>query len=170
MRLQLLELGRRGQTPSSVAGVSTLLLVMLAGAPAAAQSQLPEGRGKEATVKVCGTCHPADRGASVRLTRAGWQDVIAKMLTLGAKGTDAELQEVLDYLSTHFKGEAMAPLNLNRATSIELEAVVGMLRRESKVWMAARQKTPCTALEDLKKVDGLDFSKIEKRRDRLVCF
>lgn len=169
MLLQLLELGRRGQTPSSLAGFSTLVLVLLAGT-AVAQSQLPEGRGKEATVKVCGTCHPADRGASVRLTRAGWQDVIAKMLTLGAKGTDTELQEVLDYLSTHFKGEAMAPLNLNRATSIELEAVVGLLRRESKAWMAARQKTPCTALEDLKKVDGLDFSKIEKRRDRLVCF
>ena len=77
---------------------------------------------------------------------------------------------MLDYLSTHFKGDAMAPLNLNRATSIELEAVVGMLRRESRVWMAARQKAPCTALEDLKKVDGLDFAKIEKRRDRLVCF
>jgi hypothetical protein len=169
MLLQRPELGRRGQTPSSLAAFSTLLLVLAAG-PAVAQSQLPDGAGKEATVKVCGTCHPADRGASVRLTRAGWQDVIAKMLTLGAKGSDEELQQVLDYLSTHFKGEAMAPLNLNRATSIELEAVVGMLRRESKVWMAARQKTPCTALEDLKKVDGLDFSKIEKRRDRLVCF
>ena len=144
--------------------------VWMIAAPAGAQSQLPEGKGKDATVKVCGTCHPADRGASVRLTRAGWQEVIAKMLTLGAKGTDAELQEVLDYLSTHFKGDAMAPLNLNRATSIELEAVVGMLRRESKVWMAARQKTPCATLEDLKKVDGVDFAKIEKRRDRLVCF
>jgi hypothetical protein len=160
----------RGQTPSSLAGLATLVVVMLASDPVAAQSQLPDGAGKDATVKVCGTCHPADRGASVRLTRAGWQDVIAKMLTLGAKGTDAELQQVLDYLSTHFKGDAMAPLNLNRATSIELEAVVGMLRRESKAWMAARQKTPCATLEDLRKVDGVDFAKVEKRRDRLVCF
>lgn len=155
---------------NSIRTCGLALAVCVVAVPVAAQSQLPDGRGKEATVKVCGTCHPADRGASVRLTRAGWQDVIAKMLTLGAKGTDAELREVLDYLSTHFKGDAMAPLNLNRATSIELEAVVGMLRRESKVWMAARQKTPCTALEDLKKVGGVDFSKIEKRRDRLVCF
>ena len=138
--------------------------------PGSAQSLLPDGAGKDATVKVCGTCHPPERGASVRLTRAGWQDVIAKMLTLGAKGTDAELQEVLDYLATHFKGEAMAPLNLNRATSIELEAVVGMLRRESKAWMAARQKSPCATLDDLRKVDGVDFAKVEKRKDRLVCF
>ena len=86
------------------------------------------------------------------------------------RDADAELQEVLEYLATHFKGEAMAPLNLNRATSIELEAVVGMLRRESKAWMTARQKAPCATLDDLRKVDGVDFAKVEKRRDRLVCF
>ena len=170
MPLQFSELGRRGQTPSSLAGLSTLVLVLLAGGTASAQALLPDGAGKETTVRVCGTCHPPERGASVRLTRAGWQDVMAKMLSLGMKGTDAEMQEVLEYLSTHFKGDAMAPLNLNRATSIELEAVVGMLRRESKLWMSARQKTPCAALDDLKKIDGLDFTKIDKRRDRLVCF
>lgn len=155
---------------NSIVTCGFALAICVMAVPAAAQSLLPDGAGKETTVRVCGTCHPPERGASVRLTRAGWQDVMAKMLSLGMKGTDAELKEVLDYLSTHFKGEAMAPLNLNRATSIELEAVVGMLRRESKVWMAARQKAPCAALEDLKKVEGVDFSKIEKRRDRLVCF
>ena len=152
--------------PYALALVASLILADMG----SAQSLLPDGAGKEVTVKVCGTCHPPERGASVRLTRAGWQDVMAKMLSLGMKGTDAELQVVLDYLSTHFKGEAMAPLNLNRATSIELEAVVGMLRRESKAWMAARQKAPCATLDDLRKVDGVDFAKVEKRRDRLVCF
>jgi DNA uptake protein ComE-like DNA-binding protein len=36
--------------------------------------------------------------------------------------------------------------------------------------MAARRKTPCATLDELKKVPGVDFAKIEKRRDRLVCF
>jgi competence protein ComEA len=152
--------------PGAFAVVASLVTIE----PAMAQSLLPDGPGKATTVKVCGTCHPPERGASVRLTRAGWQDVMAKMLSLGMKGSDAELQEALDYLATHFKGEAMAPLNLNRATSIELEAVVGMLRRESKAWMTARQKAPCTSLDDLRKVEGVDFTKVEKRRDRLVCF
>ena len=142
---------------------------MLAAVPAAAQT-LPAGPGRDTTVKVCGTCHAPERGAAVKLTREGWREVLAKMTTLGARGTDAEMAEVLEYLSTHFKGEAMAALNLNRATSIELEAIVGMLRKESAAWMAARQKTPCATLEDLKKVPGVDFAKIEKRRDRLVCF
>jgi competence protein ComEA len=138
---------------------------------AIAQAQLPDGKGKEETVKMCGTCHPADRAASVRLTRVGWQEVMTKMVGLGAKGTDQELETVLDYLSTNFKGEARKPLNLNTATSIDLESIVGLLRKESAAWIAARKtQGPCKTIDDLKKVNGLDFKKIEERRDRLVCF
>jgi competence protein ComEA len=143
---------------------------VLAFTPVDAQ-QLPDGTGRETTIRVCGSCHAPERSASVRLTRDGWQDVIVKMVGLGAKGTDQELTAVLDYLSANFAGEAMAPLNLNKATSQELEAIVGLFRRESAAWIAYRAKgRPCTSLDDLKKVPGVDFRKIEKRRDRLVCF
>jgi competence protein ComEA len=148
---------------------ATIALIGLA-LPAAAAAQLPAGPGQAETIKLCGTCHPPERGASVRLTREGWEDVITKMVGLGAKGTDAELDAVLDYLATHFKGEAAVPLNLNRATSVELESIAGFLRRESAAWMAHRAKRPCTTLDDLRAVPGVDFKKIEKRRERLVCF
>jgi DNA uptake protein ComE-like DNA-binding protein len=137
---------------------------------ALAQSQLPEGKGKDVTVRVCGTCHPAERGAAVRLTREGWQETIAKMVSLGAKATDPELESILDYLSTHFKGDAAKPINLNTASAIDLEAVAGLLRREAAAWIAQRSKAPCKTLDDLKKFKGLDFRKIDARRDRLVCF
>ena len=65
---------------------------LLISSVAHAQTPLPEGKGKDETIRVCGTCHPPERGASVRLTREGWQDVIAKMVTLGAKGTDQDLE------------------------------------------------------------------------------
>jgi competence protein ComEA len=136
-----------------------------------AQAQLPDGPGKAETMRLCGTCHPADRAASVRLTRAGWQDTMGKMVSLGLKAPDADLETVLTYLSTNFKGEARKPLNLNTATSIDLESICGMLRKESAAWIAARKASgPCKTLDDLKKVNGLDFKKIEERRDRLVCF
>ncbi len=149
-----------------------LALVVLGASPAIAraQGQLPDGDGKEAVQKLCGTCHPADRGASVRLTREGWQDVMTRMVGIGLKGTDEELNAALEYLATHFKGEAAAPLNLNRATPVQLQSIAGLLRRESSLLVAHRNKTPCKTLEDFKAVAGLDFSKIEKRRDRLVCF
>ena len=152
-----------------VRGAGVLVLLAVA-SPASAQT-LPEGAGRETVVKVCGTCHPPERGASVRLTREGWQDVMTRMVGLGLKASDEDLNTALEYLATNFKGEAAAPLNLNRATSQQLESVAGLLRSESAAWMAHRAKAgPCKTLDDLKGVAGLDFAKIDKRRDRLVCF
>ena len=145
-------------------------LSLAAATPASTQVQLPDGPGKAEVQKLCSTCHPADRGASVRLTREGWQDVMTRMVALGMKGTDEELNAALEYLATHFKGEAAAPLNLNRATPVQLQSIAGLLRSESAVLIAHRAKAPCKTLEDLKAVKGLDYAKIENRRDRLVCF
>ena len=109
---------------------------------ASAQDPFPDGPGKDVTVRICGTCHPSARGAAVRLTREGWQDVIAKMVSLGAKGTDDELAAVLDYLSTHFKGDAPKPVNLNTAPAIDLESVAGLLRKEAAALIAYRAEAP----------------------------
>ena len=88
-----------------------------------------------------------------------------------ADGSDEELARALEYLSEHFRGEALRPLNLNRATAVELESVAGLLRKEAAAWIAHRTKAgPCKSLDDLKKVDGVPFKKIDDRRDRLVCF
>jgi competence protein ComEA len=148
-----------------------LLLLTLAAPVALGAQQLPDAPGKDAVVKVCAGCHEPHRAAAVRLTREGWQETIAKMVTLGAKGTDEELKQVLDYLAEHFKGEAARPLNLNSATAVQLESIAGLLRKEAAAWIAHRKKAgPCKSLDDLKKVPGLPFKKIDDRRDRLVCF
>jgi competence ComEA-like helix-hairpin-helix protein len=148
-----------------------LVVALLAcAARTSGQDAFPDGPGKDVTLRLCGTCHPADRSAAVRLTRPGWQDVMAKMVALGAKGSDEELTAVLDYLSANFKGEAPKPVNLNTAPAIDLESVAGLLRKEAAALIAYRSKHgPCKTLQDLKKVPGLDFRKIERRRDRLVC-
>jgi competence protein ComEA len=152
--------------------IASLAVLALAAPPSSvlAQTQLPDGAGKDTVVKLCSTCHPADRGASVRLTREGWQDVMTRMVGLGLKASDEELNAALEYLATHFKGDAAAPLNLNKATALQLQSVVGLLRSESAALIARRTTAPCKTLDDLKAVAGLDFAKIDKRRDRLVCF
>ena len=151
--------------------VLMIALLFSGGATAFAQGQLPEGPGKAETVKVCGVCHEPLRAASVRLTRDGWQDLIAKMISLGAKGSDEDLEKVLDYLSSNFKGDAPKPLNMNSATAVDLESVAAMLRKEAAAWIDYRSKKGgCKTLDDLKKVPGVDFKKIDERRDRLVCF
>src|SRR5438045_4152402 len=136
------------------------------------RAALPEAPARELVIRVCGQCHEPQRAASLRLTRDGWEGVIQKMkgLGAGALATDAELAQITDYLSENFKGEAAKPINLNSASAIDLEAVAGLLRKEAAAWIDYRKKTPCKTLDDLKKVEGLPFSKIDERRDRLVCF
>jgi competence protein ComEA len=138
---------------------------------AALQVQLPEGKGRDALVAVCARCHEPQRVAALRLTREGWEEVVSKMVGLGAKGSDDDLNSIVDYLSEHFKGEAGKPINLNTATSVELESVAGLLRKEAAAWIEYRTKNgPCKSLDDLKTVKAVPFKKIDDRRDRLVCF
>jgi competence protein ComEA len=138
---------------------------------AAMGATLPEGPARDLTVKVCAQCHEPQRAASVRLTREGWEGVVAKMVGLGARASDSELEQITDYLATNFKGEAPKPINMNTASSVELESVASLLRKEAAIWIAYRNTNgPCKTIDDLKKVPGLPFKKIDERRDRLVCF
>jgi competence protein ComEA len=135
-----------------------------------AQDPLPDAPGKQQVVNLCSRCHEPQRVAALRLTREGWQEVVAKMVSLGAKASADELEQVTDYLAEHFRGEAAKPINLNSATSVELESVAALLRKEAAAWIAYRTKNgPCKTLDDLKKVPGVPFKKIDERRDRLVC-
>ncbi len=165
---------------SSTFWMSGALGVFLAAAVALAAGQapqmlvpsgegMPDGPGKDVTVKACGTCHEARRAASVRLTRDGWAAVIDGMMKRGAKVSDEEFPIVLDYLATHFLGQAPQPLNLNTASQIDLEAAGGLLRREAAAVIRYReQHGRFKSVDDLKKVPGLDFKKIESRREAVV--
>jgi len=141
----------------------------LAGAStASAQATLPEGPGKEQQVKICGQCHEPQRAASIRLTRDGWEATIGDMIARGAKGSDEDFQAILDYLSKNYLGEAARPLNVNTATSIELESVLLLLRKEAAAVIAYREKNGLfKSVDDLKKVPGIDPQKIEAQKDRL---
>lgn len=132
---------------------------------------MPEGPNRELTVRVCAACHEPQRAASVRLTREGWETVVAKMVGLGAKATEEELVKVTDYLAENFKGEAAKPINMNTAPAVDLESVAGLLRKEAAIWIKYRNDVgPCKSIDDLKKVPGFPFAKVDKLRDRLVCF
>ena len=136
---------------------------------ASAQDTLPEGPGKAQTLNLCGTCHEAAKATSVKLTREGWIETIDRMKAFGATGSDEDFAAVLEYLATHFKGDVARPLDMNTAESIDLESVLQLLRRESKVVLDYRAKRgPFKSLDDLKGLDAAIFKKIEAKKDRIV--
>ena len=155
----------------TVGGCAFAIAVGVAGVVTSlGQDQLPDAPGKEQVVNICSKCHEPQRVAALRLTREGWEEVIAKMISLGVKASDDDLKQITDYLAENFKGEAAKPINLNSANSVDLESVAGLLRKEAAAWIAYRTKNGlCKTLDDLKKVPGVPFKKIDERRDRLVC-
>jgi competence protein ComEA len=145
------------------------LLVVLLARPALAQDTLPEGPGKEQIINICGTCHEAAKATSVKLTREGWIETLDRMKAFGADGTTNEFAAILDYLSTHFKGDVVQALDMNTAEAIDLESVLQLLRRESAAVLQFRSKRgPFSSLDDLKSLDPAIFRKIEAKKDRIA--
>jgi competence protein ComEA len=137
--------------------------------PALAQDILPEGPGKDALLRICSQCHEASKSTSVKLSREGWRDTIDRMKAFGAEGSDQDFQAVLEYLATHFKGELHRPIDMNSAEALDLESVLGLLRRESAAFLQYRAKRgPFSSIDDLNELDAAILKKIEARKDRVV--
>ena len=72
---------------------------------------LPDGPGKDVVLKACSTCHPASMVMGRYMNRDQWSAEVTKMVSEGAKLTDAEFTQVVDYLTKAFPtgGGAAAP-------------------------------------------------------------
>jgi competence protein ComEA len=137
--------------------------------PAAALAQFPEGPGRAEMVKVCSGCHELERSAAMKQDRDGWKATVDKMVALGAKGSEAEINATIDYLARTFPAEELPKLNVNRATQIELESRLSLRRSEAAAVVQYREKNgPFQTIADLKKVPGVDAAKIEAKKDRIT--
>lgn len=81
----------------------------LAAGQARTTAQLPDAPGKETVQKICAACHGVEVIVPRGMTRPEWGQVIASMVAKGAKGTDEEFAQVLDYLATNFPPTKAAP-------------------------------------------------------------
>ena len=76
----------------------------------ATAAELSEGNGKADTVRLCVKCHSVEQALSLRLSRSGWTETISKMVNLGAQGTDAEFNRVLNYLVKFYGAPPGSPI------------------------------------------------------------
>jgi competence protein ComEA len=142
------------------------LFLILAGS--AVWAQLPDGPGKDITLEICGTCHDAKVLALQHQGTQGWTDTISKMIEKGAEGTEEQFNAILNYLVKNF-GPAPAPVNINQAPARELESQLEITSKEAAAIVKYRgEKGLFKALDDLKKIPGLDFKKIEAKKDRII--
>jgi cytochrome c5 len=71
-------------------------------APDDGHSNFPPGEGRELTIKVCSTCHPADVLAEQQMDLDGWKETVSQMASMGADATEPQLDQIVKYLAKAF--------------------------------------------------------------------
>jgi cytochrome c5 len=64
--------------------------------------ELPEGDGRNILEMSCTGCHDLSVVTKAKLSRAAWQDLVGRMIGMGAKVDDAQLPTLVDYLNKNF--------------------------------------------------------------------
>jgi cytochrome c oxidase cbb3-type subunit 3 len=69
-------------------------------------AQLPDAPGRDTVKRICSACHPAEAVLGKGMSREQWGGLVSNMISRGAKGTDNEFAEVVDYLSKNLPPSA----------------------------------------------------------------
>ena len=148
-----------------VVGTGVVFLALVV----SAQAQLPEGPGRDVTERACKNCHEISKAVILRQDRGGWTNTIVKMLGLGMKASDDDLEIVLDYLTKHFPAAELPPININKARAIQLESRLSLKRSEASAILRFRKENgDFKSIEDVLKVPAIDTAKIVAKKDVLV--
>jgi competence ComEA-like helix-hairpin-helix protein len=144
------------------------ILIASPARPLRAQSDLPEGEGKDLVVRLCTSCHGIEEVTSSRKSEALWSNTVDAMIQRGAAGKEEEFDLVIKYLAKNFGAapQATQKINVNKATAKELSATLELSPEEAGLIVRYREKNgPFKSIEDLARVSGVDVKKIEAKRE-----
>ena len=144
------------------------LVILLFAGVAAAAADLPDGHGKDELVRRCSKCHSPDTVADHRQTQEDWELTLEKMASFGAEATDDEYNAIVEYLVKNF-GPQSAKINLNKAAAKEIENGLSLSAKEAEAIVQYRtEKGAFKSLDDLKNVPGVEYAKIEKKKEKVT--
>ena len=124
----------------------------------ASAQNLPEGDGKAVTEKMCAKCHGLENVVRARMTRERWGAVVDDMVSRGATGSDAEIDQVIEYLASNFPSK----VNLNSAPAKQMVSALGLSQADAEAIVQYRGANgKFRSIEDAAKVPGIDGKKLE---------
>lgn len=141
-------------------------ILWIAAVPAAlaAQSELPDGPGKEQVKKICGECHEMATVISSRRTRIGWQQMTDDMISRGAAGSDDDMAAVVAYLAKWF-----GKINVNTAAAAELQKALDLSEKEARAITSYRENNgKIKNFDELERVPGMDPEKLRQKRSLMA--
>jgi cytochrome c5 len=126
---------------------ATLALATMAFA-AVQDPQLPDGDGKKVLQAACTACHGLDGVVRLHLDKAGWEGLVASMVSNGAQVDSKDMPVLIDYLVKNF-GAAAKPAGQ--------QAQSGSSDPDAKKIL----ENSCTTCHDLDLVSGQHLGKDE---------
>ena len=139
--------------------VLPLLLISLT---SAADSDLPDGPGKEIVEDTCTDCHTLERIKSQHMTEEGWNNTIHEMIENGAAINSDDIKVIVDYLTKNFGPDKK--INVNTAGASEIASVLQLASADANTIVQYRTRNgPFKNLTELEKVSGV-ADKIEAKK------
>jgi competence ComEA-like helix-hairpin-helix protein len=117
----------------------------------------------QAVQAVCGRCHTLAVFLNQPRSWDRWNDVFADMTRRGANGTDEQLARVTTYFL-----ENLTLVNVNSSPADELAWVLGVGDEVARAIIARRERQPFANIAQLRAVRGVDSSKLEQRKSRIL--
>lgn len=131
--------------------------------PAFGQNELPAGAGKAAFTRMCTQCHGVEGIVRSRMSKDRWATIVDDMLSRGAKGTDEEIDQVVEYLAANFSKK----LNVNKATASDFTAL-GLTADEAQAIIKFRvEKGELKSFDELSQVPGIPAARLTALKARL---
>ncbi len=144
--------------------LSTALMVPAAHAVDRADPSADLGREAKSLQAVCGKCHNLQIVTDTPRSLDDWRDTMQKMVDRGANGTDAEYDDILDYLY-----RTATVIDVNSAHSDELATVLNASAATVKLIIARRSVKKFADLNDLKTIPGVDAITLDSK-SKLLYF
>jgi competence protein ComEA len=131
-------------------------------------SDLPDGPGKKLVETICGPCHGVELLSGRHGTPESWAATVNNMVRRGAKGSDAEFEQIIAYLSEHF-GPGSEKINVNTATASELEERLEISSGDAEIILRYRKEHGSfREWRELTRLPGIAAEKIERKKDWLI--
>jgi competence protein ComEA len=125
---------------------------------------LPAGPGRDTVERVCTACHGLEAIVTLQGNKDIWQSVVDDMKGRGADGSNEDFKAIVDYLGKYFG----ANVNVNTAAAKAMADDLGLTSAEADAIVKYRtEKGNFKEFADLKKVPGLDASKLEPIQKRI---
>jgi len=147
------------------AGVLATAVLAAAWAVGASQTSESETAREAQSLKtVCARCHNLQIVMDTPKSYDAWHDTVQKMVDLGAKGTDDQLDDVMDYLH-----RTMTTIDVNSADTDELQIVLNVSEATAQAIVARRRAKRFSGLADLKSIAGIDGPTVDAKA-RMIFF